>query len=169
MTPDIDLDLHHIIEQVEQLAPHDITAEAAPTDLARRLSMVGAIKAIAAKWGAELEVALTDAMPEDRMRVEGLGTIIREPRPAKATWQREEVRRDIRKAVLDDVSLDLTTGEHRGDWRGVAARTFDAVTQTYSCLDPLVGGLKAFKIDPNYYRSFEPQGYKVKLVPSDAE
>lgn len=146
-------------------AVKDITDEAAFGDLAFRLHAVRTLRALLKSWDDQLTVAMSDTMDEDRVTVEHIGTIVREPHASKATWSREEARTAIRDKILSEVALDPSTGEIRGDWRGVASRTIQAMGQAYSCLDPLVGGLRHLGIDATHLRSFEPQpGFDIKIL-----
>lgn len=162
-TTDIEGALFGALRAVEDTP--DPTAEANVNDLAFRLQAVRKLRSVLSEWDGMLTVALSEAMDEDRVTVPDVGTVVREPYKPKDTWDREGARTAIREAIFAEVALDPATGELRGDWRGVASRTIQKMAQAYSCLDPLVGGMKALGLVPNTYRTFEPTpGFNVKVL-----
>lgn len=135
-------------------------------EYAQRLDMLRRIIALATELRNAIELAIAEAMPENRM-VEG-GLRISRERSSRSYWRdadsSERMREAIEQQVATTLALDVGTGEIDPVRKNLISYAIHQLWDVLPAPSTLKAGARKYGINLRDFREFQP-GFTIRITP----
>lgn len=160
-----DTTIGDVITLLEELVLDDVT-EGTLADLGSRYQYLLHITAIAQRTRDAIEIALVDAMPEDTMSMNGV--VVKRVNQNRWKWKEKdsgkEMRQAISRAIADDMSLDVETGEMNVGRRRLIEQAIGRVWKTIPAVQTMkVAGAQDLGLSIFDYKEMTT-GHKIEVT-----